>query len=166
VVALVIFRRPLANLLARVKTARYGKWEFNLGEVQEEIEAAELPELAADQLAEADRMAILARVDPRSAVISAWVPIEAEMRLLSEQHRLPGNVTGLQKAGLITADLARIIRDLRRLRHEAAHADVFDISEGEARKYQEATARVAAALRLAREQLDLDVNSRPPAASP
>ncbi|MDQ5822243.1 MAG: hypothetical protein M3540_12455 [Actinomycetota bacterium] len=150
VVALAVFRTPLGKLIERIKGARFKGVEFDLTEVQEEIEAADLPEPAPDQAAQAARTEALARVDPRSAVISAWIPVETELRLLSEQHELRGRVKDLEKAGVITAELARIVRDLRRLRHEAVHASEFDISETEARKYQEATARVAAALRLLR----------------
>jgi hypothetical protein len=153
VAVVVILRRPIGRLLDRIKGARYRGVEFDLGEVEEEIKRTRLPPApggAGDGSFEGQRTEELVRVAPRAAVIDAWLSVERELDNLSGQLGLSGSVSALEESGAITSDLARLIRDLRRLRGEAVHAEDFEISPNEARAYADATARVAAALRRAR----------------
>ena len=162
-VAVVLFRKPLANLVPLLRRLKYKDFEVEFDNELEaaQIEAAEaLPEptaLAADASAPADRFAELARVSPRAAISEAWREVESEARVLVERHKLDlperqlkvavrlGDA--LNTAGAITKEQVGLFHRLRQLRNEAVHADEFAVDSTRAIEFASIARRLAESFR-------------------
>lgn len=167
----LIFRRAILKLLPDVSELEYGKFKVKfqkeLAEVKEQAELAALPSAPArtvlpeaskgssgERNAAAD-FVHLALASPRAAVIESWMQVEQELGRLTQRAGITtragtvGKLSTLEERGLLTAELSRVIENLRSLRNEAAHYPQFAPGVAEAIEYAQLADRVTAALRAA-----------------
>lgn len=166
-VILLVFRRQLKDLIPFLKRLKAGsleaEFDFERGvrEVAESVEQDGLPnptptdaevhgwdvsETRADLLRKG-------QLDPRSAVLEAWIRVEraldrvASNSGLSHRHKSP---TALMKLLLeeqkITPTEVAVFHDLRALRNEAAHAADFSPSLSATESYMTMASRLEWAL--------------------
>jgi hypothetical protein len=156
VVALLVLRKPLKGLIPLLTKLKYKDIELEFGKGMElaKEEAAALPQpenrkLEQDLLPE--KIMRLAAVAPRAGVLESWRMVEAELAALG--RRLPSTLQkAVSAAGPLhirTNDVLRqleheqqadprlvsVLRHLKHLRNEAAHAPEFTLSEEAALEY-------------------------------
>jgi hypothetical protein len=155
-------KTPLLDLLRDVKRFRYGKFEaeFERGirNLEQEAEEAELP--SGERMEQdtapglASRLYRLAEINPRAAVIEAWLLVEEELRAAAMQlglHTSPQAssiqiLRALSKEQLISKSLLSITDELRHLRNIAVHEPEFVIEMNEVIDYIRLSLRVVEAL--------------------
>ncbi|MGX5682338.1 hypothetical protein [Schumannella luteola] len=170
VLTLLLLFRPaivslLASLLARMDKLKRVKvpggveaeWFEDIVEDAEET-AEDLPSrktAAGTHVPDAtspDDIALeLAKIDPASAVVTAFIGVEraAARALESLGEPIPRNpVMGVRKSSKIDPALKALIADLSHLRNAAAHYREIDISAETARRYIEAANRASRELEL------------------
>lgn len=153
VVALaVLLRQPLAKLIPMIRSLKYKDLQIDLGEqlavVQENVEAAgEEPVKPSEQLPPSFQT--LADIDPRAAILSAWLPVESKLNEIGEQlSRHPETdlrkgsirlavsdmdiVNSLWGKGLVDQVTVGAILRLRRIRNDAVHLSEKDITSQDA----------------------------------
>lgn len=158
VVIILIVRRPLLAMLPLVRRLRYGSLELDFGRRVHELAAEvdkELPAVADEPLAE--RLAQLARLSPRAAVLEAWLALEAAaaeasrregLDLTSRERRTPLLLgQALEQAGILDEQKLEIFHRLRNLRNAAAHASDFELDNQSAVEYGQLALRLAGFLR-------------------
>jgi hypothetical protein len=149
--ALVLtLRRPLLNLVSLLHRFKYKDFEF---EFARKVEAAKAE--AATVLGDAvrpetlptlheSRLVQLAEISPRAAVLEAFTSVEIEA--ISAAHRLsmvktfPPTLTFramkfLEDSGRMDPALIDLLRHLRALRNQAAHAPEFALTTDAAVQY-------------------------------
>lgn len=96
-------------------------------------------------------------VHPTGVVMEAWKELESQIARLAviglqqgkvkdfDLRNIPGGINRLKYAGIITADEADILHELRRLRNLAAHSH-SDLSSVEAKRFVRLARPLAAAL--------------------
>lgn len=150
VILAVMLRKPLAKLLPQIKSLRYKDLHVDLSQQLEEVKVA--VEGAVDQdgaqpqaLPEPDAsqsVLSLARLDARAAILTSWVDVERALRDLANRvgvkfDRTPMSVIGeLHALDAIDELLFNSLRDLRRVRNEAAHFIDRNISYEDAFKME------------------------------
>ncbi|MDY6868253.1 MAG: hypothetical protein SVT56_10165 [Chloroflexota bacterium] len=141
-----LLRKPIMSLLPYVENLKYKDLEVTfrkeLEQAKEEYGAEHLPApLETDSKSTAYQ---LVEVSPASAIIEAWKSLEiaavekiqelvAEKEKQQRYQRNPFNY--LEYSGALTPNEANAIRDMRRLRNQAAHTDEIKISKGDAIEY-------------------------------
>jgi hypothetical protein len=148
VAILVILRRPLLGLIPLLRKLKWKELELEFEKqiVELKTEAAQaLPAPPTVSLTKpaASRLAELAEIAPRSAIIEAWIDVQhAAARALSK--RFPdvkatwssvylGDL--LAAHGLLDANKLEIYNSLRKLRNQAAHNEDFRIETRHALDY-------------------------------
>jgi hypothetical protein len=159
--AIVVFRRPLAELIGRVKSyeglgqkVTFGEEladaEFSVNEAVESIKPdTEEPEKRA--AAEPSPLVREAEANPSFVVIQAWEQLSAELEELvaaAFPDRVPrGTLAGwlpdLQRRDMVNTDFVKAVRELRELRNKVAHGR-HNPTAGEAVAYAEAAQVMAA----------------------
>jgi hypothetical protein len=154
VIALVLLRRPLAELLPQMRKLKYKDFEAEFGEDVKQLEEEAKQVLPAEVVESAragDPIEQLIEVSPSAAVLEAWRGVEAAAKRLLERkgHKLDYEVAAPYKLIERVLDTAAIDRrklkifaDLRRLRNKVAHADEYEVAPARARDY----VRLASAL--------------------
>jgi hypothetical protein len=141
VVIVLILRNPLAKVILRVKSLKYGELDIDLSEQLNQAEAAVITHAgeALPDPASQPGSVELARIDPKAAVLSAWLQVEKAMQSLSvragiqPRGRTPTSVAGeLHARGLIDEISLVTLRNVRKIRNEAAHLSEVSISFDEA----------------------------------
>ncbi|MGB7210170.1 MAG: hypothetical protein WBD27_16050 [Pyrinomonadaceae bacterium] len=158
IIMVLILRKPIAGLIPLLQRLKYKDLELDFGrrieEIKEEV-AEELPpaaEVRALPAAPDSSILTLARVSPRAAVLESWLSLEetlmrrAQKELSSkgdnEHPLLPHRaITFLERSDNFK-NLIPILKDLRGLRNEAAHAPDFAFSPGSAIEYAGVAERV------------------------
>jgi hypothetical protein len=157
VMLVVILRRPIVRLIPLLQRVKYKDLELDFGKQARELGdevATELPPLRSTERSDV-RNSVAERIageSPRAAVIEAWR--EVELAALSAARRLGGDtVTGkslsyqairyLENSDELDRGVVSLLRDLRGLRNQAAHAPEFAISTESALDYAAAAAQVA-----------------------
>jgi hypothetical protein len=139
VVLAVLFRSELRALLSRLKKGKVGSAEFEFKEEVEEL-AKDIAEVSpqAKPVALKPETVNLATLNPRAAMLTAWIEIEVALTKLAEKHGLlspqmrrnPTNlVRNLARAELIPKAYAPGFIALYRLRNQAAHEMDFNPPE-------------------------------------
>lgn len=145
-----ILRRPLAQLIPLLQRFKYKDFEFEFGRKIEEAKAdaaLALPESVTPKALpspQEERLVQLAEISPRAAVLEAFTSVEIEA--ISAAHRLgmtksfPRTLTFralkfLEENGRIDPALVTLLRDLRGLRNQAAHAPEFALTSDAAIQY-------------------------------
>jgi len=158
IIIILILRKPIAGLIPLLQRLKYKDLELDFGRRIEEIKdevADELPpasEVQALPSAPDSSIITLARVSPRSAVMEAWRSLEetliqrARKELAAkgenEQPLLPHRaIMFLERSGNFK-NIIPILKDLRGLRNEAAHAPDFALSPESAIEYASVAERV------------------------
>jgi len=164
VLLVLIMRRPLVGLIPLLRRVKYKDFEVDfdrrLEEVKEEA-ALQLPSPPAQQAPPSEpetRMVKLAEVSPRAAVLESWRALEnllqeAAKGYLIAQGRQPANLSAieaiqlLQQSERLSPETLRLLRRLRSLRNDAAHAPQFALTTGSALEYVSIVGGVAERLK-------------------
>ncbi|MDO9332909.1 MAG: hypothetical protein Q7T57_00080 [Dehalococcoidales bacterium] len=153
----VLFRQQLRELMSRVRKGKVGPAEFEFEERIRELES----EAAQLQLPKFEQRvppipATTLVSDPRSTIMTAWLRVEESLNALAIKHNLynalippnsPYNMNALRKAGVVSADLVSLYRDLRSLRNNAAHDLEFSPSADAVNSYVHMANELDASLR-------------------
>ncbi|MFP3850490.1 hypothetical protein [Pseudomonas sp. W5-01] len=142
VVLVMMLKGPLVDILGRIRSLKIKDFNFDLSGKLDEVAvavAANASEPPAPVATAARPVLELARIDPRSAVLSAWLEVEKETEELALKagieflRRPPVTVANeLHAAGLMDELVFSTYVKLRRIRNEAAHLQERDISFEEA----------------------------------
>lgn len=157
---LVLFlRKPLKDLIPLLQRLKYKDLELEFGRRVEEVRAEvarELPQTAHRILPGPEISAItkLAEISPRSAVLEAWLNVEHAA--LEAANRLGADLGAsqtyqairfLERSDKLDRSLVSLMRDLRGLRNEAAHAPEFALGKAAALQYAESAADLSSYFR-------------------
>jgi len=142
VIVVMLLKSPLTKLIPMVRSLKYKDLHIDLTEkldaVKEELEAQtatdepKLPYVALPGVLE------LARIDPRAAIISAWIEVERATIEMATKARIPITGTAITIANELHAmDYLsefefETFRNLRRVRNDAVHLTTKDVTYDEA----------------------------------
>jgi Domain of unknown function (DUF4145) len=178
--AVLLLREPLKAMLALVSKVKVSSVEVEfdrkLGIAKEEA-LSEIPQLASA----ADRLPSmidpetlkLAEVSPRAAVMEAWRHVEAAALRAAKSLVQDGTFTNqtmtfraigiIEKSGALPSTIVDLMRRLRALRNDAAHAAEFDLSVGSAIEYLQLAVQVVSYLEgVAAKPQDKESSKPPP----
>jgi len=138
---ILILRAPLAKIIPRIRSFKYGELHVDLAEKLDEVKVAVAADVTKQPPPTDPQPGVLelARIDPRSAVLSAWLEVERETLDLASKANIPSKgktlislANELHVAGLIDELAFTTFRKLRKIRNEAAHLTEIDVSFEEA----------------------------------
>ena len=156
--ALLLLRRPLADLIPLLQRLRYKDLELDFGKRVQELAQEVKKELPGAKdvtaaRARAKPMVELAKNSPRAAVLEAWLQVEEAaseaakrhgLKLTDRERRSPGTLEeSLVEAKILDKNKQGIFGRLRRLRNAAAHAADFDLDTDSAIIYAASAERLA-----------------------
>ena len=164
-VLLIIFmllRKPLYGLLPLLQKLKYKEIEVEFTRRVEEVSAEVVQELPAPVPPvplggdDSESVARLAEISPRAAVLESWRSVEAAA--LEAARRLGGDkfrdktltfhaIRFLEQHPSLDRGVIGLLRELRALRNDAAHAPDFALSKASALEYGVSCNRVVAYLR-------------------
>lgn len=150
-----LLRSPLSRLLPLVTSLKYKDLELQFGNQLKRIGDADLPQKDHRKRLplESQRVNRLAELSPRAAVLESWVSVElaalgaARSLMQDEVHNKTLSyqaIRALERSGRLDQNAVSMLRDLRDLRNQAAHAPDFAISTDSAIEYAEAADRLVA----------------------
>jgi len=138
------FRNELSGLIKRLKKVNFAGSEFELHEFAEKYDGMNNFEITPDQK-------IYSNIDPRGAIISAWLSVEAKLYDVFSQNypTIFSNSSAnknsrftsmkmigeLKRMGKISFEEYEILRDLQFIRNKVAHELDFNASPDEVAKY-------------------------------
>lgn len=163
VIAVVLLRTEVANLLGRITKIKHKDSEIDLAE---EVQAAAN---SADKVlgnsakvgldSEQGRASRLAEDSPRGAILDAWLSVEEAMAGYEKRHGIEyatsyappyQRIQSIQWSDLDKSSLGQgilqMLQNLRRIRNEAVHSSDAKITSETAREYAGLAARVRAKL--------------------
>ncbi len=161
--SVLLLRKPLARLLPRTSSVKYGELEVEFGreigelhdKVATELPTATAPRTPAPSLE--DRLVDLLAVSPNAAVLAAWREVErAALQLARAQGLRVDSDTDtpyksiqqlLASSDLVEPSRVKIFDDLRRLRNKVAHAPGLRVSTDSALEFIEVSLALIAYLR-------------------
>lgn len=163
VIALVLLRTEVANLLGRITKIKHKDSEIDLAqEVQAAANSADkvLGSSAKVGLdSEQGRASRLAEDSPRGAILDAWLSVEEAMTGYEKRHGIEyanshapphQRIQSIQWSDLDKSSLGQgllqMLQKLRRIRNEAVHSSDAKITTETAREYASLAARVRAKL--------------------
>jgi hypothetical protein len=148
-----LFRSQLGGLLHLVSSLKYKDIELQFGNQLKRIGDTNLPQKNQRhrQPLEFQRVSRLAELSPRAAVLESWVNVElaalgtarslmqddVQNKTLSYQA-----IRALERSGRLDPTAVSMLRDLRALRNQAAHAPDFAISTDSAIEFADASDRL------------------------
>jgi hypothetical protein len=153
VVALVIIRKPLSELVPYLKRLKVGEleaeFEKSVREIRDNLDrellAKDKKAAAVIPQSELEDLTQLAEIAPNAAVLETWKTVElaAKKLIASRGYKLDYNTSMpyrlieriLRKANLVEMKKIKVFDELRRLRNKIAHAADFEISSVQAREY-------------------------------
>lgn len=166
IVFVVIFhflREPVKNVLPLLQRLKYKEFELEFSRRVEEVSAdvvRELPALPPGVPLQTDELttfAKLAETSPRAAVLEAWLSVEsaafdAARRLgwlVPSEKASNGSfaMKFLERHPEVDRSIVGLLRELRSLRNQAAHAPDFALTKSAAVEYASSATRVAKYLR-------------------
>jgi hypothetical protein len=163
--AVVLFRKPLAELIGRVRSYEGLGQKLTFGEelagaevsVNEAVESIKIDTKETDSQIAAEPSPLVreAEANPSFVVIQAWEQLSAALEDLvgtAEPDRVPrgtpvGWLPDLQRRQLVSPDFVRAVRELRDLRNKVAHGQ-HNPTPGEAVAYAESAQVLTATARL------------------
>lgn len=142
-IALVLLRKPLAQLLRLLSKLKYGGLELEFKQQVEELRgkvSAAVPMLASKDEAELeDRVLELVNVAPRAAVMQACRDVEVAAHQAVERHglKLPkptllSAIKTLEESKLINDTQSAAVNVVRHVRNTTVHNSEFAISRRDA----------------------------------
>ena len=157
VLLVLVLREPIKALLPLLQRIKYKELEVEFGkrveEVREEV-ARGLPgeTILTSPADESSAFAHLAEVSPRSAVLEAWRKVE--LAALEAVEAIGGEplrkktltfqaIRLLEQKEPLDRSVISLLRDLRGLRNEAAHAPNFALARESALEYAASASAVA-----------------------
>lgn len=147
-ILLLLFRKPITELLARITKISHNGTTIDLGTLKD------LPTETADSIEIDERAQNAILRDPRAAIIEAWIRLEWAARDILQGLGVPGHpgspaqvIRNLQDRQLLQGSLYELLSELRHVRNMAAHQLEMDIDEEYAREYVELTERAIASIR-------------------
>ncbi|MEJ8666042.1 DUF4145 domain-containing protein [Pseudomonas sp. LP23] len=156
-----LLRSPLAKLVPRVRAVKYGDLHVDIGE---QIEAAkeqaetESEEASAQHPEPPLSFKSLALADPRAAILSAWLPVEAELHQLATRSGLDDSRSNLfkqlehlQRKGVLSPSLINTMLHLRQIRNTAVHVTGDSVDFTNAMEMGEMCQMVTAQLKIINE---------------
>ena len=163
VVIVVLLRKEVANLLARITKIRHKDSEIDLArEVEDAASSADkvLGGIAEpNSNPERERIKRLAEDSPRGAILDAWLSVEEAMSNYERRHGIEyaqshapphHRVQSIKLSNLDSPTLGQgvlqMLDKLRRIRNDAVHTTDADITPETARDYATLAARVKAKL--------------------
>ncbi|HFX0811418.1 hypothetical protein LJG01_09095 [Pseudomonas aeruginosa] len=124
-----LLRHPLSQLIPLIRTLKIKDLQIDLGErldkVKAEVEAT-TDELVPDATGIASYVSV-AEIDPRAAMLSAWLPVERELREIADKVDLPpyaqmwGLIGELIRTGVLDDDIGNTLLSMNRIRNDAVH---------------------------------------------
>lgn len=160
---LYFLRQPIKDLLPLVGRLKYKEFELEFQRRVDEVSADVGEELqmatpnAEPSNADLNKYAALADTSPRAAVLEAWLSVEAAAlgtaRRLGWQAPSSKASNGsfamkfLERHPALDRGIVGLLRELRSLRNQAAHAPDFALSKGAAIEYGLSASRVATYLK-------------------
>lgn len=161
IVLVLILRKPIGALLPLLQRLRYKELELEFGRRVEEVKEQLAQELPSETVLvpageEAGPIARLAEISPRSAVLEAWRDVE--LAALEAAQKIGGEsfrhktltfqaLRILEHSESLDRNVIGLLRDLRGLRNEAAHAPDFALTKESALEYAASASTVARYLR-------------------
>ncbi len=164
-ILVLLLRNPIRNLIPLITRLKYKDFELEFGRRVEEVNAEVAGELPEEEppdatLGEASQKIFkLAEISPRAAVLEAWRVLENEaiLTVREEVRRQQGHepaiilphiaLRHLERSERIDRQTSALIRELRLLRNEAAHAPEFALGSDSAIEYASVAHRLAQKLR-------------------
>lgn len=150
IVVVFLLKAPLAKLLPKIRSFKYGELHVDLQEQLAEVKAevvASAPETQPEEQPSAAPTALeLAAISPRSSVLMSWLEVEKKLNELAAVHDLvvtmPGRVTQplapyavmkrLYEQKKVDHVTYNTFRKLSRVRNEAVHMSSREIDFDEA----------------------------------
>ena len=150
-----LLRSPLGRLLPLVSSLKYKDLELQFGNQLKRINDADLPQKDHRQRLplESQRVNRLAELSPRAAVLESWVNVElaalgAARSLMQDEVRSKTlsyqAIRALERSGRLDPTAVSMLRDLRALRNQAAHAPDFAISTDSAIEFADTADKLTA----------------------
>jgi hypothetical protein len=167
ITALLVLKRPIADLIPKIRRAKWGDRELEFGEQVEVVraEVEQLPgtgrEIKALPAPTADELP--AGTPPRLVVMHHYGLVEQEVLALAVAAGLEipasnsstrGVFDLLFREGVTDKATYEALMDLRRLRNVAAHKTDREITDADARDYAEAAQAVRSRLNWIRQRLE------------
>lgn len=154
VVLVLILKKPIGELLPRLRGAKYKDLELDFAERAQdarEVALAEIPQTVMEALPPVPLQAPvrLPEQNPRAMVLEAWLQVEAAA--VDAARRLGGQRFGdirrsseairfLERSDMVNREAVATLRDLRGMRNEAVHVPDFDVPDVAAIDYALAAA--------------------------
>ncbi|WP_175510674.1 hypothetical protein [Pseudomonas sp. NFPP07] len=159
VVALAcLARAPLAKLIPRLRSVKYGELHLDIAEelerVKDQVDAnSETPNALIEEPPISFRS--LAQADPRAAILSAWLPVEIELNEIAAKSGLkiqPGmpalrQLRPLREQGILDQLTIQTLANLRRIRNTAVHVTEESVNFNDAMNMAEMCQWVSAQLK-------------------
>ena len=157
VLAILLFRGPITNLLPFLQRLRYKDFVLEFSDKLTEVET-QAAAMVGERFAIPVREDILdlAETYPRGAVIDSWIAVESALRDLRESQESKVDVLQRHSSLLVERELARsgvlnpavvsLLRDLRSTRNEVIHRPDVPLTPAMAQQYATAASKVASAL--------------------
>lgn len=164
IATVVLLRKEIKSLLSLLRKLKAGPLEAEFDREVKELRAeaeVELPPTPTPTPAAAERSSSqrqklnqLTQVNPRSAIIEAWLGVEfAAQRALGRADKAPrpnaspmALFRDLAKSQLLDPELLALFQDLRALRNQAVHVSDFHPSQEAALNYIDLALRIQSAL--------------------
>jgi hypothetical protein len=149
VIIVLVFRREFRQLVPLVRKLKAGpleaEFEREVREIAQEAGGTTTPEIEGEPDPRKITLIELARLHPRSAILEAWLGVETAVMRAALQKATGSPVPDvsspikalreLVRAEAISPEDVALFHDLRGLRNQAVHFDVFEPSQGAALEY-------------------------------
>jgi hypothetical protein len=142
VIVVILLRSPLTKLIPRVRSLKYKDLHIDLADkleaVKEKLEAETESDPPRRPFVALPGVLELARIDPRAAIISAWIEVERATIEMALKAGIAITGTALSIANHLHAlDCLsefefETFRNLRRVRNDAVHLTTKDVTFDEA----------------------------------
>lgn len=142
VIVVLLLKSPLTKLIPMVRSLKYKDLHIDLAEkleaVKEKLQAETSSDAPHPPYVVVPGVMELARIDPRAAIISAWIEVERATIEMASRAGIAATGTALSIANHLHAldCLSEIefetFRNLRRVRNDAVHLKTKDVTFEEA----------------------------------
>ncbi|NWD09803.1 hypothetical protein [Pseudomonas gingeri] len=138
----LLLRSPLAGLLPKIRSFKYGDFHIDLSEklevVEDEVNANASKESPKPHPPPSPNVVELAAIDPRAAIVTSWIEVEDELKKLAAKHSIAPGQSPITTANLLhAADILdeltfKTFVRLRSIRNDAVHSRHMSIDFDEA----------------------------------
>lgn len=163
--AILIFRRPLTDLINSIEEARYGDTSVKVSRKIDKaektsenvIDPAVIDEVTQETEPVGNRFDLLMEISPSAAILEQWIHIEDALRevtsryskMATVKHSVRGTAVSmihfLAAEGVVKPEIGQWLEELRQVRNAAAHAK--DVSPADALRFQDLSQKVMRVLR-------------------